>query len=413
MVATPSPWPIAPLGELCRIELGSTPPRKSGAMWDAEKVTNNVWLTIADLPTSLHASAIDSKEYVSDIAADNMRRIPVGTLLVSFKLTLGRLAYSGRELFSNEAIASLLDIDGSRILKRFLYWALCAFDWDKAAEGDQKIKGKTLNKAKLKRIPIPLPPLEEQRRIVAVLDAAFDDLDRARTHVETNAHNARELLSVAIENAIQGAGGKPVTLAKLMEDGWVLGHLDGNHGSNYPRKSEFVSEGVPYISANCISRNVINMSRCKFLTPERAAVLRKGVAQDRDVIFAHNATVGPVALLSTSETRVILSTSLTYYRCNEERLRPEFLVYEMRSAGFRQQYEEVMEQATRNQVPITMQRKFCHLIPSMDDQLRIAELGMKLEQDTLELEDTYQRALIDLDDLRQALLQRAFAGELT
>ena len=150
----------------------------------------------------------------------------------------------------------------------------------------------------IRNIAIRYPQRREQQRIVAVLDEAFEGLDRARIHIETNAHNAQELLSVAIENALQGVGGKSVTLSRLLEDGWILGHLDGNHGSNYPRKDEFVSEGVPYISANCINRNVIDMSRCKFLTPERADVLRKGVAQDRDVIFAHNATVGPVSVRS-------------------------------------------------------------------------------------------------------------------
>lgn len=271
----------------------------------------------------------------------------------------------------------------------------------------------SINKMGIERLRIPVPPLEERQRIVAVLDEAFEGLDRAHAHAEANAHNARELFSVAIENALQRVGGKLVTLSRLLEDGWVLSHLDGNHGSNYPRKDEFVYEGVPYISANCIVENAIDMSRCKFLTRERADVLRKGVAQDRDVIFAHNATVGPVALLSTNEPKVILSTSLTFYRCDEKRLRPEFLVYEMRSAGFRQQYEEVMEQATRNQVPITTQRKFRHLIPSMDDQCRIADLGIKLEQNTRQLEGTYRRALIDLGDLRQSILQRAFTGELT
>ena len=224
------------------------------------------------------------------------------------------------------------------------------------------------NMNEVMRFEIPLPSLEEQRRIVTILDEAFEGLNRARAHAEANAQDARELYAAAIENALQEAGGKEVTLSKLMEDGWVLGHLDGNHGSNYPRKNEFVAEGVPYISANCIIENMIDMDRCKFLTQERADGLRKGVAQNRDVLFAHNATVGPVALLSTDEQKVILSTSLTYYRCNEDKLRPEFLVHEMRSAGFRRQYEGVMGQATRNQVPITMQRTFRHLIPSMDDQ---------------------------------------------
>ena len=177
MGVAPSPWPVASLGELCRIELGSTPPRKVSGMWDTDKRSDNVWLTIADLPTSLHATVVDSKEYVSDIAATNMRLIPSGTLLVSFKLTLGRLSLMRELTFIPTRLSPPCSISTrTRVRQRFLYWALSAFDWDKAAAGDQKIKGKTLNKAKLKRLPVPLAPLDEQRRIVTVLDEAIKGL---------------------------------------------------------------------------------------------------------------------------------------------------------------------------------------------------------------------------------------------
>jgi type I restriction enzyme S subunit len=69
------------------------------------------------------------------------------TLLASFKLTLGRLAFAGRDLFTNEAIAALTIFNEREQSKEFLFYFLNFFDWDKATEGDVKIKGKTLNKA--------------------------------------------------------------------------------------------------------------------------------------------------------------------------------------------------------------------------------------------------------------------------
>lgn len=294
------------------------------------------------------------------------------------------------------------------------------FHWITSDQVVEKINatstGARMPRANVKEIlqfPIPLPPLEEQQRIVAVLDEAFEGLARARAHAEANLQNARELFESAVEAALERAGGEPVSLQEMMDTGMITSHLDGNHGSDYPRKAEFVSEGVPYISANCIADNEIDFGRCKYLTLERASGLRKGVAKNRDVLFAHNATVGPVTLLKTEEEKVILSTSLTYYRCNESELIPEFLVCEMRSAGFRRQYEAVMAQATRNQVPITMQRKFTHLIPPIAEQRRIAELGVELEAKCNSAEKAYEASLKDLDDLRQSLLQKAFAGELT
>jgi type I restriction enzyme S subunit len=199
----------------------------------------------------------------------------------------------------------------------------------------------------------------------------------------------------------------------MLDRGLILSHLDGNHGSNYPRKEEFVDTGIAYISANCIKDGAIDLRLAKFLTPERATTIQKGVACDGDVIFAHNATVGPVALLRTTDEKVILSTSVTYYRPDPERILPEFLMYEMRSAAFRRQYEAVMRQATRNQVPITAQRKFKHTIPDIETQAQVVSACSVLEEHSRTLGATYARQLQDIGELRQSLLDKAFAGGLT
>lgn len=132
-----------------------------------------------------------------------MRLVPKGTLLLSFKLTLGRLCYAGRNLFTNEAIAALHDIDATRVNKEFLYWYLTYFDWVAAVAGDQKIKGKTLNKAKLKVLPVMVPPLEQQKRIVAVLDQGLKALDRTRAHAEQSRRDASEIFDSVLADTQQ------------------------------------------------------------------------------------------------------------------------------------------------------------------------------------------------------------------
>lgn len=187
---------------------------------------------------------------------------------------------------------------------------------------------------------------------------------------------------------------------------------DGNHGGDYPRKEEFISEGVPYISANCMDNDRVDMSCAKYLSPSRATLLRKGIAKNNDVLFAHNATVGPVAILRTNEEKVILGTSLTYYRCNPHHILPEYLAHYMRSFGFKMQYLQVMGQSTRNQVPITKQREFYHVIPPLSDQkIIVAQLDGLLDSGQ-RLASLYQRKLAALEELKKSLLHRAFSGEL-
>ena len=180
----PSRWQTRLLAEICRIEIGCTPERKNAAMWDSEKKSGNVWLTVSDLPMHSFTHVIDSKEYVSYAASETMRLVPYGALLISFKQTLGHIAYAGRNLYTNEAIAALLDIDENIIQENFLSLYLAAYDWKKAAEFDQQTKGWALNETKLKRIPVPIPPLEEQRYIVGSLNDVLRSLYFRRHQID-------------------------------------------------------------------------------------------------------------------------------------------------------------------------------------------------------------------------------------
>lgn len=186
-----------------------------------------------------------------------------------------------------------------------------------------------------------------------------------------------------------------ITLQDMLEESLVLSHLDGNHGSFYPRNDEFVDEGVPYISANCIEEDFISFANAKFLSEERADKITKGIAKGGDILFAHNATVGPVCFLETELERVILSTSLTYYRVNTAELDPEYLFYFMKSRLFQSQVERVMSQSTRNQVPITTQRKLYFLIPPYEKQKGLVEELKKLKK--------VRKSFVDKKDLTRKL----------
>ena len=260
----------------------------------------------------------------------------------------------------------------------------------------------------------PLPPPTEQQRIVAILDEAFAGIATAKANADTNQQTARALFESHLHSvfAQRGQGWDRVKLETLLERKWVESHLDGNHGSDYPRKEEFVSSGVPYISANCLHDGRVDITRAKYLSTGRAALLRKGVATDNDVLFAHNATVGPVAILRTDEEKVILGTSLTYYRCNPKHILPEYLAHYMRSFGFKTQYLQVMRQSTRNQVPITKQRSFFHVIPPLEEQERLVKTLDGLFENGQGLRSIYERKLAALEALKKSLLHQAFTGQL-
>lgn len=292
------------------------------------------------------------------------------------------------------------------LLPRFFYYQLQSVNLDSL--------GYARHYKLLRELELCYPPLPEQQRIVTLLDKAFDGIATAKANAEKNLQNARELFGRQAQAMLNLADKdwERVTLSDLLERGWIVSHLDGNHGGDYPRKEEFVDSGVPYISAKALKDGQVDFDESKYLSVERAAIIRKGLAKDRDVLFAHNATVGPVAILSTDEDVVILGTSLTYYRCDQKNIHPEYLAHFMRSPPFVSQYTLVMGQSTRNQVPITKQREFFHVIPPFAEQMRIASnLDILLEQ-IERLEATYQQKLTALNELKKSLLHRAFNGDM-
>lgn len=193
-------WTYKKLGEVFPIIMGKTPPRNIAKYWDVKKETRNLWVSIADLSKNEGGEIHETKEHISDEGKENIKLIPKGSLLVSFKLTLGKMAFAGEDLYTNEAIISLPKRDDVDLM--YLYYYFSFLDWNRIASGNEKVKGKTLNKSSLSEIPIAYIPLPEQRAIVARLDSAFAQIDSLKANAEKQLSEARKLFQKALEEAM-------------------------------------------------------------------------------------------------------------------------------------------------------------------------------------------------------------------
>lgn len=398
----------------------------SSGLWKGEKPPFVKVGVIRNTNFTKEGTLDDSDIAYLDVEAKKLekRRLQFGDIILEKsgggpKQPVGRVVLfdktEGDFSFSNFTAALRVrdphDLD-FRFLHKFLLWTYISG----VTEGMQSHSTgiRNLDGNAYKAIKVSFPLLSEQRRIVEILDDTFDSIATAKANAEKNLQNARALFESHLQSIFtkQGEGWDRIQLETLLERGWIASHLDGNHGGDYPRKNEFIREGIPYISAKCLENDRVDMSRAKYLSPARAALLRKGIAKNNDVLFAHNATVGPVAILHTEEEKVVLGTSLTYYRCNPKYILPEYLAHYMRSFPFKTQYLTVMRQSTRNQVPITKQREFYHVIPPVDEQKAIVGQLDGLFKNGHSLDVIYKRKLAVLDALKKSLLHQAFTGAL-
>ena len=161
------------LSELFTLQMGKTPSRDNSSYW---KKSENNWISIADL-TNSGKYISNTKETLSDsaVAESGIKKIPANTVIMSFKLSLGKVAITEKEMYSNEAIMAFIDKGVEKISPEYLYYLLCAKDWSKGT--NQAVMGATLNKATLSTIKIQLHEYDNQLEIVNMLNRVSSSID--------------------------------------------------------------------------------------------------------------------------------------------------------------------------------------------------------------------------------------------
>ena len=408
-----SRWETKPLGEVCKFIGGGTPSKHNPAFWGG----NFPWVSPKDMKSEIVSDSID---HVTESAIDQSaaKRIPEGSLLIVVRSgILARripIAIAGRELTVNQDLKAMVPDKG--LDRHFLAYFL------RSAERqllDRVTRGATVHKLDMpviKSLPIPLPPLEEQQRIVAVLDDAFEGLTRARAHAKANLQNARELFASALGALFERDETASLqTVGALVDAGILEKPLDGNHGETHPKKADFVKVGVPFIMASDLKDGQVDQVGCHHITREQADSLRKGFAKNGDVLLSHKGTIGRTAILETDLDYVMLTPQVTYYRSTDQnKLSRAYLYFAFQSGPFQKQItEEAGGGATRAYIGITKQLELKLPVPAIENQTCLSKSARKIEASTKKAMADYEAKLNDLDDLRQSLLQKAFAGELT
>ncbi|PLW79443.1 restriction endonuclease subunit S [Candidatus Woesearchaeota archaeon] len=170
----PSSWKWVRLGQIINFNIGKTPPRKDKRNWEEDYL----WVSISDM--TKNKLITETKERVSEYAYLNTFKkniIPKETLLMSFKLTIGNVSILKKNAFHNEAIISIFPyINEEYIIRNFLLEFLPLLS--NLGNTKTAIKGKTLNTTSINNILIPLPPLNEQKRIVEKIESLFSLIDQ-------------------------------------------------------------------------------------------------------------------------------------------------------------------------------------------------------------------------------------------
>lgn len=404
MTNLPQGWEVKKLGDIAEIQIGKTPSRNNIDFFQGE----NIWLSIRDLKSKFVSS---SSEKISNeaISKTNMKVVPKGTLLMSFKLTLGKTAFAECDLYTNEAIAAIF-IKNKNINKYFLDYVLKFTDLEKYV--DNAVKGKTLNKQKLKQIEILLPKnIKEQERIVGILDENFAKIDENIKILEQDLLNLDELMQSALQKAFNPLKDNAKENYKLPQ-GWEwksLGEIGEIITGTTPSKNNpnFYGNEYPLFKPSDLNGDMIikyasdNLSKLGF---DNARNLPK----DTILVVCIGASIGKVGLSGVNGScnqqinAIIPNSAFT----------SKYLFFVCLSNYFQTILKKNASQTT---LPIINKTEFSKLqipLPPIKEQEQIASHLDELSSHVKNLKQNYQAQIKDLQELKNSLLDKAFKGNL-
>ena len=242
------------LKDIFDLQMGKTPSRSNLEYWNT---TDYKWISIADL-SKTSKYIFETKEYLSKSAIKDsgIKAIPASTVVMSFKLSIGKTAITKEDMYSNEAIMAFKDKHVINILPEYIFYLFKYKNWE---EGSNKaVMGKTLNKATLSEIEVEICSIEKQRQIVSILNKIMSVVDGRKQELQ--------LLDALIKARFVELFGDAIHNDKGWENDTVEKLCKEIYGGGTPSKShpEYYEDGdIPWVSSKDMKTDVLTDSQIK------------------------------------------------------------------------------------------------------------------------------------------------------
>ena len=297
----------------------------------------------------------------------------------------------------------VLGADGVKILQptddlfpRYFYYFL------------QKVEMKSLGYARhyrsLKEVLVPIPPIAEQKRIVAILDEAFEAIDKAKQSTEKNLQNARELFESHLQSVFTQRG-----------DGWVetaIGQVIKfiDYRGKTPVKT---ASGIRLITAKNVKMGYLQETPMEFIaSSDYDGWMTRGIPQRGNVLFTTEAPLANVAQLDTDQ-KVAFAQRIIIMQPEKTTLDCTFLKYLLLSSPVQQRIRSQGTGTTVQGIKASLLKLIQISFPAtLTEQKQIVAGLDGLSEQVGRLESVYRRKFATLDELKKSLLHRAFSGNM-
>ena len=274
------------------LQMGKTPARNRPDYWNGD----HKWISIADIGNAGKFLA-KTKESITEAGIDGsgIKVVPQGTVIMSFKLSIGKAAITSEDMYTNEAIMAFIDNGKFAVDTDYLYHLCCGTNW--TAGTNKAVMGLTLNKATLLEKEIPLPDINEQHEIATKLDK-IDAIIAER-------QQQLELIDQAVKSRFIELFGDPMTDVSKWSTSTIGEQFNVTSGGTPAtgEKAYWENGTIPWIGSNMCQDTILSENDGKFITEEgythsSAKWFHKGTV----LVALVGATIGKTALLRFDTT---------------------------------------------------------------------------------------------------------------
>ena len=371
--------------------MGKTPSRDNPAYWNG----THKWVSIADLGKAAKF-IVDTKECITDLAVSEtgIKATPKDTIVMSFKLSIGKTAVTAEEIYTNEAIMSFIDKGIYDFDVDYIYHLFSSKDW---SEGTNKaVMGITLNKATLSQVSIPLPPIVEQRKIAYNLGKVTYLIDLCNAILEK--------LDLLVKSRFVEMFGTLESPASNFEYD-TLKNLcykitDGKHGGcTFEEGTSFY-----FVGAREIYDDTVHYETAPEITEEEfyKDYKRCNVEVGDFLIVNTGATIGKSAIATDDRTEhTLLQKSVALMKTKKDKLLPIFLMYCYKVNDRMYKVESASAQPNLLLSKINATKIY---VPSLALQQQFAAFVEQTDKSKLAVKKVLEKA----ETLKKALMQEYF-----
>jgi type I restriction enzyme S subunit len=390
-------WGTRNLGDLCEVIGGGTPPKDKPAYYSG-KIP---WATVRDMRQEI-ITETEFRITKDAVQSSATNIIPSGNVVIATRVGLGKVCVLGQDTAINQDLRGVIPHDTKTLSVRFLFWWLKSIADVIVAEGT----GATVQGVKLpfvKSLQIPVPPLPEQQRIVAILDGAFEGIATAKANAEKNLQNARALFESHLQSVFTRRADE-VPLSALATD-----ITDGDHSP--PPKA---ASGVPFITISDIVKltREVDFSNT-FTVPAEYFQNLKPNKKPRvgDILYTVTGATLGIPVLVREQRDFCFQRHIGLIRPKPE-TDSAWLTYALLSPQAFRQATIGSTGAAQKTVSLGVLRGLKVPKLALTEQKRTAAQLDELSNETQRLAGLYARKLTALEALKKSLLHQAFTCKL-